>query len=572
MKSRFTALLMAGVMGVTCLAGCSGSGAGSNKTADNQNQDTGEQTDAGKSGANTDSTESKENGDNGETYNVVMSWPNLTGSVPAGMADVEAAINAITEPEIGVTVTFEPIDFANLASEQNLMISSGEKLDLIVSVGSGVSSLVNNGSIIPLDDLYAQYGEDIKNTCGVAVEGGGYYDNVLYGIPNAYIQGESYGFVGRKDIFDKYGITIDPDKMYTYDELEEMFATIKAGEGDSFYMISNITNNTDLFSTVMYPVDTLGATNASGILLFDQNDSDWSDDTTIVNEFATEEYKEYAQRMYRWAQAGYIAPDAASNTDSTETLVKGGNYLGQMNWTTPGLEESYTAGTGYEMIAIHIVPPYIVGARFQNILWSIPITCENPEKTFQFLNMLYGDNDLDTLLQFGIEGVSYEVVEENEYGDRVIKYPDGLDSSSVPYYQAAGIYGNRLSWPVMSPSPLELNQALREFNDSITLVSPAMGYCFVTDSVQSQYAAVQSVISQYAPIVTAGAIDPETEIPEFLAALEAAGINEIIEENQRQFDEWLATHEPVPSSTLKDDAGAAETAAVETTADETAEK
>lgn len=157
MKSRFTALLMAGVMGVTCLAGCSGSGAGSNKTADNQNQDTGEQTDAGKSGANTDSTESKENGDNGETYNVVMSWPNLTGSVPAGMADVEAAINAITEPEIGVTVTFEPIDFANLASEQNLMISSGEKLDLIVSVGSGVSSLVNNGSIIPLDDLYAQY-------------------------------------------------------------------------------------------------------------------------------------------------------------------------------------------------------------------------------------------------------------------------------------------------------------------------------------------------------------------------------------------------------------------------------
>ena len=39
-------------------------------------------------------------------------------------------------------------------------------------------------------------------------------------------------------------------------------------------MISNITNNTDLFSTVMYPVDTLGATNASGILLFDQNDSD----------------------------------------------------------------------------------------------------------------------------------------------------------------------------------------------------------------------------------------------------------------------------------------------------------
>ncbi len=117
-----------------------------------------------------------------------------------------------------------------------------------------------------------------------------------------------------------------------------MFATIKEGEGDSFYMIANLTNTTDLFS-IMYPVDTLGATTSSGILLFDQNDEDWSDNTTIVNEFATEEYAAYADMMYRWAQAGYIAPDAASNTDTTETLVMGGNYLGQMNWTTPGIKD-----------------------------------------------------------------------------------------------------------------------------------------------------------------------------------------------------------------------------------------
>ena len=526
MKTRFLAILMASALGVTSLAACGGGGTadtsgGSDNTSGNASNDTS----AGSE----------------YTYNVVMSWPNLTGGVPEGLADVEAAINAITEPEIGVTVTLEPIDFANLASEQSLMISSGEKLDLIVSVGTGVSSLVNSGSIIPLDDLYDQYGGDIKNACGIAVEGGGSYDNTLYGIPNAYIQGESYGFVGRKDIFDKYGITIDPDKMYTYEELEEMFATIKEGEGSSFYMLANITNTTDLF-TIMYPVDTLGATTSSGVLLFDQNDPDWSDDTTIVNEFATEEYAEYADMMYRWAQAGYIAPDAASNTDTTETLVMGGNYLGQMNWTTPGVEESFSTGTGYEMVAVHIVPPYMVGSRFQNILWSIPITCENPEKTFQFLNMLYGDNDLDTMLQFGLEGVSYEVVEEDEYGDRVIEFPEGLDSTTVPYYQAAGVYGDRLSWPVMAPSPVGLNQTLREFNDTITLISPAMGYCFVTDSVQTEYAAVQSVVSQYVPIISAGAIDPATEIPEFIAALEAAGINDIIEENHRQFNEWLSVN------------------------------
>ena len=100
---------------------------------------------------------------------------------------------------------------------------------------------------------------------------------------------------------------------------------------------------------------------------------------------------------------------------------------------------------------------------------------------------------------------------------------------------------------------MDLNQTLREFNDTITLISPAMGYCFVTDSVQTEYAAVQSVVSQYVPIISAGAIDPATELPEFLDALEAAGINDIIEENQRQFDEWLS----VNGAATLDDAGAA---------------
>lgn len=136
MKTRFLAILMASALGVTSLAACGGGGTadtsgGSDNTSGNASNDTS----AGSE----------------DTYNVVMSWPNLTGGVPEGLADVEAAINAITEPEIGVTVTLEPIDFANLASEQSLMISSGEKLDLIVSVGTGVSSLVNSGSIIPLE-------------------------------------------------------------------------------------------------------------------------------------------------------------------------------------------------------------------------------------------------------------------------------------------------------------------------------------------------------------------------------------------------------------------------------------
>lgn len=44
-------------------------------------------------------------------------------------------------------------------------------------------------------------------------------------------------------------------------------------------------------------------------------------DTTVRNLFETEEYKEYCQMRYEWAQKGYIAPDAATTTEMPDTVV-----------------------------------------------------------------------------------------------------------------------------------------------------------------------------------------------------------------------------------------------------------
>ena len=69
-----------------------------------------------------------------------------------------------------------------------------------------------------------------------------------------------------------------------------------------------------------------------------------------------------------------------------------------------------------------------------------------------------------------------------------------------------------------------------------------MGYTFDPSNVSTALTAVSAVIGQYAPALDCGTVDPEQVIPEFVESLESAGINEIIEENQRQLDEWLAAH------------------------------
>ena len=116
------------------------------------------------------------------------------------------------------------------------------------------------------------------------------------------------------------------------------------------------------------------------------------------------------------------------------------------------------------------------------------------------------------------------------------------DIQSLPYYMPYGIWGNTLQWPVIEPSPIDENVSKQEWDDAVPeeRISPAMGYSFVEEPVSTEMAAVNTVIEQYTPSLNCGALDPEKALPEFLDALEAAGMDKILEEQQKQFDAWLA--------------------------------
>ncbi len=65
-----------------------------------------------------------------------------------------------------------------------------------------------------------------------------------------------------------------------------------------------------------------------------------------------------------------------------------------------------------------------------------------------------------------------------------------------------------------------------------------MGFTFDSSSLKTQYTAVNNVIKQYLPGLMCGSIDPETEIPKFVEALNDAGYQEIISAKQEQLDSW----------------------------------
>ena len=498
------------------------------------------------SSTDTTSTNSKDNtssssaaqttADEGDPYEVVLEWPAI-GNTPTeeNLQKIEAAINEVTVPEINCTVKLYPVELNELSNANTLAISTGEKVDLIVSVNTGVGTLVDQGLIVPMDEYVDTYGADIQQKLGDALSNG-IYQNQLYGVSNAYIQAESYGFIARADLLDAAGVEIDESKVYTLDELSDILDTVAATQqvGNGFYMVANINSTSDIYTSFFGTVDALGASTASGGLLL----TDGYDNTTIENIYASDAYADYAKTMYDWAQKGYIPADAASNTDDGQVQLKTGNYFGEFYWTTPGGAAGIGANVGYDFKNIHLAEPY--KKTSQSILWSIPTTSENPQKAFEFLNLLYGDNNIDDTLMFGLEGETYQVVEDNGT-DRIVKFIDGIDAASAPYYCYAGVYGDRLTWSIWEPNTIDFNQQLRDFNDTITAASPALGYSFeITDDISSAYSAVSAVVKQYTPTISAGAADPDTYLPQFIQDLETAGINDVIAENQKQFDAWRA--------------------------------
>lgn len=476
---------------------------------------------------------SEGSGEFDEITEIIWQYP-CAGSVGVGFQDMEDALNALMEKDIGVHVTFEPVGLIEAQQQAMLAVSGGEQLDVCLSAFVSIAPLVASNLIIPLNDLVKEYGQDIIRT-GVPLEYG-YCGGDLYGISPVTPTVQAFCYLIKTDYLDKYGIEIDQEKYYSFDELGEIFDIIKSGEGSSFYCfpvdpaISTLNVYTD-FGCVG------GAGNMScGVVMFNNG----FDSTDVVNIYETEEYAAYAQLMYEWAQKGYISPEAAVMTESTDTLISTDNYLGTFYFDAPNNADTYGSLQGVELtrIGLQEISKVITGGL--GCLWSIPITCERPDKAMQAINYIYANDEANWIIQYGLEDVSYEVLEKSEEGFQIRMLSD--DITSLPYYNPYGLWGNQFHYPAVYPTPANRNMLLGDFEKSVSpdRIAAFNGFSLVQDSIATEVASVATVIEQYDRSFNAGALDPARALPEFINALKAAGIDTIIAEAQDQMDEFMA--------------------------------
>lgn len=430
----------------------------------------------------------KNNGNGDEPYTVTMV---LNGSTQPDEERIEQKINEILEPELNANLDIVVLPWASASQQLQLMLSGDEKIDVFYTQATNAVQYMNAGQIIDMSELIDKYGTNIKQIYGEDIAKINQIEGFVYGVPNQIERGSIPAVFMRKDLVEKYNI--DTSQIKEPKDLESVFETVKAGEPDMTMLYS--INDGDTPVTRLFRGDNLSDNNYLGVLM-DQTNS-----TKLENFFATDWFKDTTTMLYNWYQKGYISQDAGTNTENWRTVCKAGNLFSLFFAYHPGTPVEFESSTGYDF---EIVPfynePIINSSSYNGVTFSIAQNSENPEKTMEVLDYIYGSSEIMNLLNWGEQDKDY-VIEDADNG--IINFPEGITSDNAGYNLNLGweLPNQFIAYKWTGSDP-QLWEKMEEFNSSAKS-SKAVGFLFDSSNYSSEIAALSNIVKQYSGVFSA---------------------------------------------------------------------
>lgn len=454
---------------------------------------------------------------------LVFAYDILSAGSIADMDKVEAAINDITIPEIGVKLKILPIQSSAYEQQLTLMLTSQEPLDIIYTFGNSLSNYVTSEKIVPMTALLDEYGQGIKELLGDYLAATTVNGDV-YAIPTIRDICRGIGFIYDATVAEE--CNLDMSQVKQLSDLTAIFEQIQAVKGKDFPCLIS-SGQTILTNYIV--VDQLNDSN--GVLL-----NCGLTDTNVTFWEASDTYKELVTQFNEWFKAGYVQKDIViTQDDKYSTLRQGIGFCYPSN-CKPGITNTASRSVGREMKVLVLGDYFATTQQTANFNFSIAQGCIDEVKAMQFLNMLYTDSRVATLLGCGIEGLHYQKLENGQ-----IAFPEGIDSNNTTYFpNVTWAVGNQFLTPTWSNDPIDLWEQQDAANKSAKK-SLALGFTFNNANVAAEVSAVANVRSQYQKQIENGDCDLDTLLPEYIQALRDAGIETIIAEKQAQLDAWLAS-------------------------------
>lgn len=477
-----------------------------------------------------------------EPVTVKVSYPCLV-IVPSEDATqgVEDVINAHLE-EIGsrIRMDLEAVDGNNYATTIDMKQIGGEDVDLYMALGN-LSDHVSSSKVLPISEYRNTALQPILDITGETFLDATTYNGEVYGVPVYRTDVVTYYWVCDYEVANKE-LGLEEGDTYTMDQLTEALGILHEKYPEMVTMgvrpgMNGAANNFCLSAIYggvgYYEVTTING--GVGIV---------GTDTTVKNLYETEYFKTVCETAYNWNQNGYVNKDASVVTEEGYDLVKAGralSYIIGYGGLDPQVTDADDTTHGKSVIMVPITQTLDMPSSLD---WCVSYGCEDPEAACEALSLFYTDPFVMNSILCGVEGRDYIDTGLGNGDDKVVKFPEGLDAFSVPYYAyfTCGIMGNEyIDWVYADENnEFEDNREARKAFQAAAKDSPIYGFKLNTENVKNQVAALSTVESEYLGGLLTGELDPEIYIPEFVAELKSVGMDDVVAEAQAQLDAWLA--------------------------------
>lgn len=523
---KVLALMLAFVLALSVLAGCTKSSGGASESKDAGTQAEVDQNAAEKAIADRKAS--------GKMPTVTICFGNFAGK-PAGVDRIGAAMSKITEEKLGIKVELIVDSMGSLRQQIGLDLASGNAPDLFNGLLSGFMSSINSGYLYDLEEnnLIQTYGQGILD-CFKDIELNGCRVNgTLYGIP-----------VKKDDAAGQFGISIPAEYLdkigYDYaskyknptdeiiytdlDEIEGILSQLKEAYPDktTFYM-----DTTSIVSQCLV-IDGIG-NDYFGALCDPINSLE------VTNMFEDKQYIDLCKRMYHWNHdLGFFSMDAATTDIATTVQVKSGSLCAYKTATKPGIKQQESNLCGMPVIIFQCGPDFKKSNTYGTMPWVMNQATEDPVAAMQVLNELYTNPELMTLFCWGEEGKEWKLAEDGQH----ITFADGVNAQNSEYYNNTNWeLPNQFIAKIWEGDELTLWDRMQKFNDEAD-TSLAMGFVYDNSELANEYTALTNVYNEYQAQLELGFVDPDVVIPEMMERLKAAGLEKYIQAKADAIKEW----------------------------------
>ena len=483
---------------------------------------------------------------------VVLEWYYAGSGMQQDTQKVQDYVNELLKSVPGLEhVELHLNCFTNDIYKDQILLAqtAGKQMDLVQTYRLNYSEEVLNGTFIPLTDYLAMDEfAAVKNEIPdwlwdqVSINGDPY-------VVPVYQIGATTGFISIPDEYAQYADLENFVSPNIHDaaavaalgaEIEKVAVAVQEAEGTTTKYAYPLGEAFEMGDTIHRDV----FDRVSGFALF-------HGDTEASNLYLTEGFKEACRLAAEWVEKGLLPVDA---TVRDTTTWESGNMLNSESYVLciengygdeAHNEYVYSTEYGFDTTMVDLFDNYFFRASWAAGGTGITSTCKNPDdamKLLQLLNTADGEEIYNALV-YGLEGVHYEKIDETHI--KTLEYDATQGDSSNTYAGWKWVLGNTTYvWLNQGcvDGDAELVQQINNDPDNLTSILLG-GFALDLNPVATEVAQVTAVVEEYSDTLIYGAkgADWEAYYNEFVAKMEAAGAQVVLDELNSQISSFLAS-------------------------------